>query len=70
MKRIIPILLLLWALPLWGQPPGMRIRPGQGSDRAFFVMMEVADSLSGEPVPFASVYLKPAKDTIITNFKY
>lgn len=68
MKRIIPILLLLWALPLWGQPPGMRIRPGQGSDRAFFVMMEVADSLSGEPVPFASVYLKPAKDTIITNF--
>ena len=68
MKRIIPILLLLWAFPLWSQPSGMRIRPGQGGDRPFFVSLEVADSLSGEPVPFASVYLKPAKDTIITNF--
>ncbi len=69
MKRFLFFFLLLLAVaPAWGQPTGMRIRPGQGSDRAFFVMMEVADSLSGEPVPFASVYLKPSKDTIITNF--
>ena len=69
MKRFLLIALLLWAAaPAWSQPPGMRIRPGQGGDRPFFVTMEVADSLSGESVPFASVYLKPAKDTIITNF--
>ena len=28
----------------------------------------VLDSLSGEPVPFASVYVVPVKDTTITNF--
>ena len=45
------------------------MRPGAGvRDRAFPIVLTVADSLSGEPVPFASVYLKPAKDTIITHF--
>ena len=28
----------------------------------------VIDSLTNEPVPFASVYVIPAKDTTITNF--
>ena len=68
-KRLLPLILLLFAAVLLkAQPPGMHIRSGQGSDRPFFVALEVADSLSGEPVPFASVYLKPAKDTIITSF--
>ena len=39
-----------------------------GGDRAFPVTVHVADSLTAEAVPFASVYLKPEKDTIITNF--
>ncbi len=32
------------------------------------IEMQVVDSLSNEPVTFASVYLMPTKDTIITNF--
>lgn len=68
MKRILLFfLLLLLAFPLWSQYPGMIYRMG-GGDRAFRVTLSVADSLSGESVPFASVYLKPVKDTIITNF--
>lgn len=32
------------------------------------IKAEVRDSLSNEPIPFASVYLKHPKDTVITNF--
>lgn len=70
MKRLLFLLALLLSVPVWGQPRGgFQMRPGAGvRDRAFPIVLTVADSLSGEPVPFASVYLKPAKDTIITHF--
>ena len=35
---------------------------------SFRISATVKDSLSGEAVAFASVYLQPAKDTIITHF--
>ena len=35
---------------------------------AYNLTAEVADSVTKEPVAFASVYLKHVKDTIITNF--
>ena len=68
MKRVLLLFLLLFAsYPLWCQFPMSRMG-GMGGDRLFRVTLSVADSLSGESVPFASVYLKPVKDTIITNF--
>ena len=68
MKRVLLLFLLLFAAyPLWCQFPMSRMG-GMGGDRLFRVTLSVADSLSGESVPFASVYLKPVKDTIITNF--
>lgn len=36
--------------------------------REFNVEAQVADSLTGEPVAFASAYMKVANDTLITNF--
>lgn len=38
------------------------------AERFFSISLQVADSLSGEPVPFSSVYLVPVRDSIITNF--
>lgn len=38
------------------------------NNRAYNLTAEVADSVTKEPVAFASVYLKHVKDTIITNF--
>lgn len=37
-------------------------------EASYKVKAEVRDSLSNEPIPFASVYLRHPKDTIITNF--
>ena len=65
MKKLFFLVALLANAPVWGQ--ALHIRAGS-ADRAFPIMLSVADSLSGEPVSFASVYLKPVKDTIITNF--
>ena len=65
MKKLFFLVALLASAPVWGQ--ALHIRAGS-ADRAFPIMLSVADSLSGEPVSFASVYLKPVKDTIITNF--
>nr|MCR4843974.1 carboxypeptidase-like regulatory domain-containing protein [Bacteroidales bacterium] len=69
MKKLFFLLALLLSAPVWGQPVGFNIRSGAATrDRAFPILLSVADSLTGEPVSFASVYLKPVKDTIITNF--
>ena len=38
------------------------------AERMAEIKAAVVDSLSGEPVPFASVYVIPSKDTTITNF--
>lgn len=38
------------------------------SNRVFRLTAEVADSVTNEPVAFASVYMKHVKDTVITNF--
>ena len=66
MKRLLTFLLVLpAALSARAQFLGMPVRLG---DRSFSVTVSVVDSLTAEAVPFASVYLKPEKDTIITNF--
>ena len=65
MKRLLTFLLVLpAALSARAQFLGMPVRLG---DRSFSVTVSVVDSLTAEAVPFASVYLKPEKDTIITN---
>lgn len=38
------------------------------SNGTFKLKAEVADSVSGQPVAFASVYMRPVKDTLITAF--
>ena len=63
-KHITVILLLLCSIVAMAQRRGYYGRAGG----IFTVSLHVKDSLSGENVSFASVYLKPAKDTIITNF--
>lgn len=68
MKRTILILVALLSAGLaWAQFPGGLSGRAFG-DRAFSVTVTVVDSLTAEAVPFASVYLQPEKDTIITNF--
>ena len=66
MKRILPILLfLVSAASLQGQVVNLT---DVMSSRQSKVVVTVLDSLSREPLGFASVYLVPEKDTVITNF--
>ena len=66
MKRILPILLfLVSAASLQAQVVNLTdVLSGRHSK----VVVTVRDSLSREPLGFASVYLVPDKDTVITNF--
>ena len=75
MKKVLRLILLLVLPVLFSVQPAHAQMRGRGagnkrmrSNDVFNVSLSVADSLSGEGIPFCSVYLKPAKDTIITNF--
>lgn len=61
-------MLLLLGLCLPGRAQVFIINDNVFADRLAEVKASVVDSLSGEPVPFASVYVIPSKDTTITNF--
>ena len=75
MKKVLRLILLLVLPVLFSVQPAHAQMRGRGagnnrmrSNDVFNVSLSVADSLSGEGIPFCSVYLKPVKDTIITNF--
>ena len=68
MKNKLIGLFLLLGLCLPGRAQVFILNDNILADRLADVKATVLDSLSGEPVAFASVYVIPSKDTTITNF--
>ena len=68
MKNKLIILLLLLGLCLPGRAQVFILNDNTLAERLADVKASVVDSLSGEPVAFASVYVIPSKDTTISNF--
>ena len=66
MKKLIPLFLLLLCLQAHAQV--FILNDSMFQNRMTEIKATVVDSLTNEPVPFASVYVIPAKDTTITNF--
>ena len=67
-KRILPGLILLALSCLTARAQVFIMNDSALQDRMGEIKATVVDSLTNEPVPFASVYVIPAKDTTITNF--
>ena len=68
MKRVISLLILLCCLCFGAQAQVFILNDNIFQDRMGEIKATVLDSLTSEPVAFASVYVIPAKDTTITNF--
>ena len=68
MKRLLFALLPLFALSLSARSQVIIINDNMMVGRLSEIHATVVDSLTLEPVSFASVYLIPSKDTTITNF--
>ena len=66
MKKLLVLLTLLLPLQSWGQV--FILNDNIFQERMSNIKVSVLDSLTNEPVGFASVYVIPAKDTTITNF--
>ena len=67
MKRIIPIIFLLLA-SFVSRAQVFIVNDNMTAERLCEIHVTVLDSLTSEPVPFASVYVIPVKDTTISNF--
>ena len=67
-NRFIIVLALLLGICLTGRAQVFILNDNLFAERMAEIKAAVVDSLSGEPVPFASVYVTPSKDTTITNF--
>ena len=68
MKKIILILATLMAFALQTRAQFVIINDNMFQARMSRINAVVVDSLTNEPVSFASVYVIPSKDTTITNF--
>ena len=72
MQRTVVILILGYLMMLGSWIPAFSqvliINDNLFSGRMSEISATVVDSLTNEPVAFASVYVIPAKDTTITNF--
>ena len=68
MKKVLPTLLLCLFLCLGARAQVFIINDNVLTDRMAEIKASVVDSLTSEPVAFASVYVIPSKDTAITNF--
>ena len=68
MKRLVCLLLPLLATVLPARSQVIIINDNLLTGRMSEIRASVVDSLTNEPVPYASVYLIPSKDTTITNF--
>ena len=67
MKRFLSsVVLLLLALSLRAQI--IILNDNMMVDRLATIKAAVVDSLTNEPIPYASFYVIPAKDTTISNF--
>ena len=68
MKKAFSIVFLLCCLCFGAQAQVFILNDNIFQDRMGEIKATVLDSLTSEPVAFASVYVIPAKDTTITNF--
>jgi hypothetical protein len=68
MKKVISTLFLCLFLCLSARAQVFIINDNVFQGRMSDIKATVLDSLTNEPVAFASVYVIPAKDTTITNF--
>ena len=68
MKNLIPLIACLLFIPLGARAQVFILNDNVFQGRLSNIKAVVLDSLSNEPVPFASVYVIPVKDTTITNF--
>ena len=68
MTRKLAVVLLLLALCTSLRAQVVIYNDNVTTGRLSLIKATVVDSLSREPVPFASVYIIPAKDSTITNF--
>ena len=68
MKRLFAVLVSLLAVAIAAKAQVIIINDNVFNGRMSEIRAAVVDSLTSEPVPFASVYLIPSKDTTITNF--
>ena len=68
MKRILTSIMLAICLVFSSRAQVFVLDDSILQGRMSEIKSSVLDSLSGEPISFASVYLVPSKDTTITNF--
>jgi len=68
MKNFISLVACLLFIPLGARAQVFILNDNVFQGRLSNIKAVVLDSLSNEPVPFASVYVIPVKDTTITNF--
>ena len=67
MKRIITAIILTLLLHTSANAQFI-INDNMFAGRMSNIKVKIIDSLTNEPVPYASVYVVPVKDTTITNF--
>ena len=68
MKKILTLIVCLLSLSLGARAQVFILNDNVFQGRLSDIKATVLDSLTREPIPFASVYVIPAKDTTITNF--
>ena len=68
MKNLIPLFACLLFFSLGARAQVFILNDNVFQGRLSDIKATVLDSLTREPIPFASVYVIPAKDTTITNF--
>ena len=68
MKRILISIVIFLSICLSGRAQVVILNDNLFQKRLSEIKASVLDSLSNEPVGFASVYVIPSKDTTITNF--
>lgn len=68
MKKYIWSILLILCFAVTAKAQIFVVNDNMFAGRMSSIKVKIVDSLTNEPISFASVYVVPAKDTIITNF--
>ena len=68
MKKVVLFLVLLYACSFMTRAQVVIFNDNIFQSRMSLIKTTVLDSLTNEPIGFASVYVVPSKDTTITNF--
>lgn len=68
MKRLFAAICVIFCLGLTSRAQVLILNDNMMVERMTEIKASVLDSLTNEPIAFASVYVVPSKDTTITNF--